>query len=205
MPLLVFVDDDASERVSMQGIASKGGYEYEAISWPPPAADPFAKLKASPPDLFVLDLYLPPRNGSALERISREQSTVQSVMAGRIAQRFAKLYETSCAGREKVLLKETMDCLLEARSLLDAQWGAMGQHPDNGIKLLQYLRKEFPHVPAVFYSRKITPENVLKALQAGAADAIRKSSLPDEELLSRLRRAQSEKTRIVDSSFNLQD
>lgn len=201
MPLLVFVDDDEAERGAMQEIAIKGGYTYEPIAWPPMAGgDPFAKLKASPPDLFVLDLYLPPRDGSALERISSKQCAIQSIMADRVAKRFSGLYEAPCSGREKRLLRDTMDCLVEARSLLDSQWAAMGQDPKHGIKLLQDLRGQFPDVPVVFYSRKITPENVIEVLQAGAVDAIRKGSLPDDRLLARLRRAREERTPITGSS-----
>lgn len=203
MPLLVFVDDDEAERKAMQEIATNCGYTYEAIAWPAPAENPFAKFKASPSDLFVLDLYLPPRDGSASERISNEQCAVQSIMAERIAKWFSRLYEAPCAGREKRLLRDTMECLVEAKSLLDSQWSAMGQHPKNGIELLQDLRRQFPDVPVVFYSRKITPENVIEVLQAGAVDAIRKGSLPDSKLLSRLRRAQEEKTSITDSTFKV--
>jgi len=42
----------------------------------------------------------------------------------------------------------------------------------------------------VFYSRKITPEDVTAVLEAGAVDAIRKGALKPEELLARLAVAQ---------------
>jgi DNA-binding response OmpR family regulator len=45
-------------------------------------------------------------------------------------------------------------------------------------------------VPFVFYSRKITPENVIRVLQAGAVDAIRKDAFNKEEMLARLTAAQ---------------
>jgi len=44
-------------------------------------------------------------------------------------------------------------------------------------------------VPFVFYSRKITPEDVIRVLRAGAVDAIRKG-VPDREVLERLTNAQ---------------
>jgi DNA-binding response OmpR family regulator len=47
-----------------------------------------------------------------------------------------------------------------------------------------------PGVPIVFYSRKITPEDVIRVLQAGAVDAIRKGALEDEAVLARLASAQ---------------
>lgn len=66
----------------------------------------------------------------------------------------------------------------------------MGQSPDHGVALLAKVRSQHPDVPFVFYSRKITPEDVIRVLQAGAADAIRKSALKDEDVLSRLAAAQ---------------
>jgi hypothetical protein len=48
----------------------------------------------------------------------------------------------------------------------------------------------FPEVPFVFYSRKITPEDVIRVSRAGAADLIRKGTLKAEELLLRLAAAQ---------------
>jgi len=203
MSLLVFVDDDQTERTTMQELATHAGYRYEPIPWPPTVGDPFAKFKTTPPDLFVLDLYLPPHDGSASERISSEECAAQSVMAACTARRFSELYEAPCAGREKQLLRDTMECLVEGRRLLDSQWSAMGQHPQNGIELLRDLKNQFPGVAVIFYSRKITPENVIEVLQAGAVDAIRKGSLPDDKLLARLKRAQEEKTLITSSSFKI--
>jgi PleD family two-component response regulator len=51
---------------------------------------------------------------------------------------------------------------------------------------------EYRNVPFVFYSRKITPDDVVMALRAGAVDAIRKRDWRDrKELLDRLREAQA--------------
>ncbi len=66
----------------------------------------------------------------------------------------------------------------------------MGQSPDHGVALLTKLKNYYPEVPFVFYSRKITPENVILVLQAGAVDAIRKGALKNEEVLKRLATAQ---------------
>jgi DNA-binding NarL/FixJ family response regulator len=58
----------------------------------------------------------------------------------------------------------------------------LGQSPDHGVALLKKLKSRFPDVPFVFL-RKITPEDVIiRVLRAGAADAIRKSALEDEEV-----------------------
>jgi len=203
MSLLVFVDDDESERQAMEKIATNGGYDFAGIAWPPTPTDPFDKFKDKPPDLFVLDLYLPPRDGTANERISSEQSAVQSVMAAQVAKRFSKLYDEPVAGREKAMLRATMGCLSDARELLDSQWSAMGQHPNNGIELLRYLLDKFPQVPVIFYSRKLTPEDVIRVLRAGAVDAIRKGALSDQNLLRRLKRAHEQRSSIVNSDFEV--
>jgi DNA-binding NarL/FixJ family response regulator len=58
----------------------------------------------------------------------------------------------------------------------------LGQSPDHGVALLARLKVSHPAVPFVFYSRKITPEDVIRVLRAGAADAIRKGALEEEEV-----------------------
>jgi CheY-like chemotaxis protein len=67
----------------------------------------------------------------------------------------------------------------------------MGQSPENGIRLLEFLRAHprYRGAPVVFYSRKITPEDVVRVLKAGAVDAIRKG-FSKEQVLQRLTRAQ---------------
>src|SRR5258708_12445843 len=80
-----------------------------------------------------------------------------------------------------------MDGLGKVRAVLDAQWAALGQSPTHGVALMQRLRALYPDVPIVFYSRKITPEDVIRVLQAGAADAIRKKALTDDDVRARLR------------------
>jgi hypothetical protein len=62
----------------------------------------------------------------------------------------------------------------------------MGQSPDNGIAILKQFKTIHPTVPFVFYSRKITPEDVVRVLEEGAFDAIRKGALTDEQVLARL-------------------
>jgi len=56
--------------------------------------------------------------------------------------------------------------------------------------LLAKTKARYPDVPFVFYSRKITPEDVIRVLRAGAADAIRKSALREEQVLARLAAAE---------------
>jgi DNA-binding NarL/FixJ family response regulator len=52
------------------------------------------------------------------------------------------------------------------------------------------VKAQCPEVPFVFYSRKITPEDVIRVLKGGAIDAIRKNALTKDEVLARLETAQ---------------
>jgi len=87
------------------------------------------------------------------------------------------------------------------------QWNAMGQSPDYGVELFAKLKERYPNVPFVFYSRKITPEDVIRVLKEGALDAIRKGALGKHEVLARLEKAQeifhgSEAQRIRNRRLN---
>jgi DNA-binding NarL/FixJ family response regulator len=79
-----------------------------------------------------------------------------------------------------------MKAIADAYDMFRLQWSALGQSPDHGVA----LKSRFPDVPFVFYSRKITPEDVIRVLRAGAADAIRKGALGNEQMLARLAAAQ---------------
>ncbi len=187
MGRLVFIDDDPAELGSMREIA-EAQYEYVPIRWP--LQQPLEQTVCEPPDLFVLDLYLPPAKNSGLEEVSEHELTVQQESARNVADCFSDLY-SSLHGDPKRRLRRTMKCLAMARDLLDRQWQAMGQSPENGIRLLGFLRAHprYGGVPVAFYSRKLSPEDVVRVLRAGAVDAIRKES-SKEQVLQRLARAQ---------------
>jgi DNA-binding NarL/FixJ family response regulator len=110
------------------------------------------------------------------------------MLAEGVAHCSSKLY-LDFAHDAKRLLRETMSCLERGRGLLNAQWQALEQDPKNGIGLMMKMREKFPSAPVVFYSRKITPQNVWDVLGAGAVDAIQKGALKDHEVLSRLAKA----------------
>ena len=170
MRRLVFIDDDAEELKSMREIVQEE-YDYIPLHWP--NQRPTKELVGTLPDIFVSDLYLPARDSSE-ERIQNGQRLSQRQVASQIADHFGKLYDLSLDDKE--LLRKTMDYLNDARKLLDMQWEALKQSPDNGLRLLADVKAgpEYGKVPFVFYSRKITPEDVIRVLQAGATDAIRK-------------------------------
>ncbi len=182
---LVFIDDDKTELAEFRKIVAQV-YNYTAIHWPAESR----KLFTGPaPDIFVCDLHLPGRPGDS--RPTPNQRAAASKAARRVAQRFADLYpeprtEPDTLLNDKARLKETMGAVLEAYRLLELQKSSLGQSSDNGIALLREIRRWHPDVPFVFYSRKITPEEVIRVLKAGATDAIRKGVLRPEEILERL-------------------
>jgi DNA-binding NarL/FixJ family response regulator len=106
-----------------------------------------------------------------------------------VAGRFSDLYADPYWD-DKRRLKETMKAIAAAYAMLEQQWRALGQSPDHGIALCKKVRERHPNVPFVFYSRKITPEDVINVLQAGAVDAIRKGALNPTLVLARLAKAQ---------------
>jgi DNA-binding NarL/FixJ family response regulator len=179
---LVFIDDDTSELQEFSRIVV-GHYECKTIHWPQESDQLFS---GPAPDIFVSDLYLPPRTGDVDPTSAQRERGASK--ARDVAAQFLELYADSSRD-DKVRLKATMAAIVAARDLLDQQWHALGQSPRNGIALLAELKTRYPDVPFVFYSRKITPEDVIDVLRAGAVDAIRKG-VPEREVLERLANAQ---------------
>lgn len=185
MRRLVFIDDDPTELDEFAKIV-EGVYTCEKIRYP----EDLAKLFSDPgPDIFVSDLYLPPKKGDSCPTPGqREEAAKFSIL---VAARFAGLYVGSPhedIARDKARLKDTMSAINEAYQLLERQWRALGQSPDHGVELLRELKTRYSEVPFVFYSRKITPKDVIHVLQAGAVDAIQKGVTRDQ-VLARLERA----------------
>lgn len=183
MRRLVFIDDDKTELDDFGRIV-RGRYEYTTVHWPGESEKLFSGVSA---DVFVSDLYLPPRRGDSIP--TDEQRIAGRKAANEVAERFSRLYVAPTVD-DKARLKETMKAISAAFDMLELQWKALGQHPNHGIELLTQLKARFPNVPVVFYSRKITPKDVIRVLQAGAVDAIQKGALKNEEVLLRLARAE---------------
>jgi CheY-like chemotaxis protein len=181
---LVFIDDDPAELEDFARIV-EGDYDYTAVHWPDESPKLFNGIPS--PDVLVSDLYLPPRSGDTSPTAADRDAAVRR--AKKVAELFSGLYEDP-SWDDKRRLRETMKAIDESYATLKLQWSALGQSPDHGVILLKELKGRYPGVPLVFYSRKITPEDVVRVLQAGAVDAVRKGVLPKEELLARLESAQ---------------
>jgi DNA-binding NarL/FixJ family response regulator len=183
MRRLVFIDDDKSELEAFGEIVSSA-YDYTAIHWPGESAKLLAGLK---PAIFVSDLYLPSPSGDRVPTdTERDAARDASQKAG---ERFFNLY-TSESQDDKARLRETMKVIADAYAVLRLQWSALGQSPDYGVAVCAKVKAQYPEVPFVFYSRKITPEDVVRVLKAGAIDAFRKGVLTKDEVLVRLKTAQ---------------
>jgi DNA-binding NtrC family response regulator len=183
MQRLVFIDDDKTELKAFSKIVG-GDYDCDTVHWPAESA----KLFSGPsPNIFVSDLYVPPLTGDTTPTAAQRDAAATA--SKKVAEHFSGLY-TDPHRDDKGRLKETMTAIAEAYAMLKLQWNALGQSPDNGIALLTKVKVHYPEVPFVFYSRKITPEDVIRILKAGAVDAIQKGALKNKELLARLARAQ---------------
>lgn len=178
MPRLVFIDDDKTELDAFRGVVA-AEYEYITIHWPNESARLFAM---SAPDIFVSDLYLPSPTGDSVPTEAQRYEAAENAI--KVADRFSHLYSRPLD--DKARLQETMGAIVDAYAMLRLQWVALGQSPDHGIALFKKMKSQYPHTPFVFYSRKITPEDVIRGLQAGAVDAIRKGALNNDQVLVRL-------------------
>jgi len=185
MARLVFIDDDRTEIEDLRNILGNE-YDFHAIKWP--SERPIEEVLGTAPDIIVLDLYLPQPEGPERTEIPSAERTEQERLARELAKRLRALYAEN-RGNHKKLLRDTMGFILDVYSLLGRQVQSLGQSPENGVRLLEGLKERLPHVPIVFYSRKITPEDVTRVLRAGAVDAIRKGAVPPDEVRARLRRA----------------
>jgi DNA-binding NarL/FixJ family response regulator len=179
MARILFIDDDPAELESFRKIVA-AVHECTTALWPKEAG----KLHPeTPPDLVLSDLYLPSVSGDVSPTEVQRNSISNS--AKEASDRFSQLTMETRAD-DKSRLRQMMGAISVANEMLRQQWTAMGQSPDNGIAILKQFKALYPTVPFVFYSRKITPEDVVRVVREGAVDAIRKGAFPDDQVLTRL-------------------
>ena len=183
MRRLIFMDDDGTELDEFKKIIGDD-YECVTIRWPHQET----KLWSVPvPDVFVSDLYLPGPGGDKVP--TAEERSVAEKATTEVGERFRQLFANQNLD-DKGRLKETMRIIAAAYRALKLQWSALGQSPDHGVDLCRKLKNRYSNVPFVFYSRKITPEDAVRVLRAGATDAIRKGAFGKHQHLARLDKAQ---------------
>jgi len=192
-PRLVFIDDDPQELVDLGSIVGDD-YDYTPVKWP--VVGPIERSIGAAPAIFLLDLYFPRSTGVVSDAISEAAKAQQSASAKKLSQQLLQLYEDVSDGKR--LLRETFACVQGAYELLWAQCQELGQSAENGRALLARLKAhaEYRKVPAVFYSRKVTVQEAVRALQAGAVSVIPKVSSPPrlgekELVLNQIKYAQS--------------
>lgn len=183
MRRLVFIDDDKSELDAFREIVSEE-YDYATVHWPGESAKLFVGPK---PDIFVSDLYLPSSDGDKTPTDEERQAAQNAAI--QVGKDFSGLYADSTT-TDKARLQKTVRAIAGAYSMLKLQWSALGQSPDHGVAVLAKVKAHYADVPFVFYSRKITPEDVIRVLKSGAVGAIRKGALTNDEVLARLETAQ---------------
>jgi CheY-like chemotaxis protein len=192
-PRLVFIDDDPHELADFKAIVSDT-YDYPPIQWPLP--ETLETLVGEPPAIFVLDLYFPSPDPAEGPVIPEPEQQRQETIARNIARKLERLYPPPRDTKE--LLRNTFACIQETYDLLWDQCRALGQLPETGRSLLAQILNStsYRRVPIVFYSRKVTVEEAVRALQAGAVAVIPKpKSPPDrnakERVLAQLSAARS--------------
>jgi CheY-like chemotaxis protein len=194
-PYLVFLDDDPQELRELGSIVS-ADYDYLPVEWP--GGEPVRLDRM--PDIIVLDLYFPSAHSSSvIPTASRER---QQEKAAEISVAFAHLYDEYQDGRE--LLRKTFGGIRQGYELLSQQCEALGQSAESGMALLARIRanREFDDIPIVFYSRKATVEEAVRALQAGAFTVIPKPPSPPsleakEAVLAKLALAREQHRKLV--------
>jgi DNA-binding response OmpR family regulator len=195
---LFFIDDDETEFDPLIKIV-RGHYNVSTFHWPNDSSKLF---NSQAPNIVVSDLYLPPESGGTVPTpaLRRDAASGAERTVGRFSQLWTALRDAAATAvkqtpeDDKKRLSETMKAIAEdAYSLLRVQWVSLGQSPKYGVEVLTRLRSQWPEVPFVFYSRKITPEDVIDVLEAGADDAIRKDALAPEVVLARLASAQEKR------------
>jgi DNA-binding response OmpR family regulator len=75
IPLILVVDDDSSVRAALQTVL---GADYD-VETAPDAATALQKIHRDPPDLILLDIGLPDRDGCAFTRDLRSRSTTMDI------------------------------------------------------------------------------------------------------------------------------
>jgi DNA-binding NtrC family response regulator len=176
-PLICFIDDNPDERKLFQDVFGCDDGAFRVIT-----AETFTEAKArieaggEIPDLFVLDLYFPSGDGAVPEVDLKNP--------------------VNFIDDDGDLIKAYMN-LETARKRYQAIRISQDQSPAGGLKLISQVKRTFPRVPAVTYTRKGTIEEAESARRAGVRFILQKPSGGDWEdtyRITRIRRSELERS-----------
>lgn len=171
---IVFIDDSAEELETFVKLYSGDRFKVTAIQVQKPSESlkqVTERLAGEKPDLFVLDLFYPQADiaptGLSAEAAQKANHQVESI-----------LHSVSALGDYfgdgNKLLKEAHGVVAESQRLLSDFCQELRQSPRGGIKLLEELKRGYPTVPKVFYSRKATIADVKEAMMESGLDVLSK-------------------------------
>ncbi len=168
-PLICFIDDNPDERKLFQDVFGCDDGAFSVIT-----AETFVEAKRTIertgeiPDLFLLDLYFPGGEGEAKPEADLNEPASFIEDGGDLIKAYMNL--------------ET------ARKRYQAIRIAQDQSPAGGLRLIAQVKKAFPGVPAVTYTRKGTIEEAEAARRAGVRFVFQKPSGEDWEDTYRITR-----------------
>jgi len=144
---ICFIDDDEEFEIPL--FRDVFGEAFDIIT-----ASEYVDLKSKiesrenwTPDLFVLDLYFPsgPENKEAIKELKAEPLSVKN---------------------DNAEIKMAYINYLQAQKRLKEVLDAWNQNADGGLILAEKVTADYPDTPIVFYSRKATPEDVIRCMAA---------------------------------------
>ena len=181
----MFIEDDESEMATFRRLYEGDQFELTGlcIQFPRSVVPALAEaLGDRAPDLFVLDLFFPavsnPPGGFTVDTVGDARAHLTRVL--RAAEELEGMFidESALEKNDKELLRAGSELVYWSQRMLRHWCDVLGQSPSGGIALMRLLRKQYPTVPAVFYSRKATVVDVKAALDAGALDVLIKPTAP---------------------------
>jgi CheY-like chemotaxis protein len=187
---IVFIEDDEAEMATFRRLYEGDQFELTGVciqsprSVLPPLAD---ALGDRVPDLFVLDLFFPavndPPGGFTADTVHDARAQLGRVLGAAQELEGMFLDDSALAKNDKELLRAGSELVYWSQRMLRRWCDVLGQSPSGGIALMRLLREKYPSVPAMFYSRKATVDDVKAALAAGAIDVLIKPhrSVQDSE------------------------
>jgi CheY-like chemotaxis protein len=176
---IVFIEDDEAEMATFRRLYEGDQFELTGVCIQSPRSvlAPLAEaLGDRVPDLFVLDLFFPavsdPPGGFTPDTIDDARAHLTRVLVA--AQELEGMFfdDSALAKNDKELLRAGSELVYWSQRMLRHWCDVLGASPSGGIALMRLLRDRYPSVPAMFYSRKATVDDVKAALAAGAIDVL---------------------------------